>query len=128
MQQFACVEGHSDIAYTPIAGFTAVELGYQKGNAVSSLVNKIDEPALTKTYISLFNQLWNDQDKLEDVTQRLCEHISTVYKENSPESIYFFMLFNIFNEFLEDLNEDILPNDMTGYQDTEIWAKLFNFQ
>ena len=38
------------------------------------------------------------------------------------------MLYNIFNEFLEDLNEDVLPNDLTGYQDTLIWKKLFNFQ
>ena len=28
------------------------------------------------------------------------------------------MLYNIFTEFLEDINEDVLPNDRTGYQDT----------
>jgi len=128
MQQFACVESSSDTAYMPLSGFTAVDLGYQKGNAVSSFVNKVDEPELTKTYINLFDQLWNDNEKLEDVTQRLCDHISTVYKENSPESIYFFMLYNIFNEFLEDLNEDVLPNDLTGYKDSKIWSKMFNFQ
>ena len=128
MQQFACVESSSDTAYMPLSGFTAVDLGYQKGNAVSSFVNKLDEPELTKTYINLFDQLWNDTEKLEDVTQRLCEHISTVYKENSPESIYYFMLYNIFNEFLEDLNEDVLPNDLTGYKDSLIWSKMFNFQ
>ena len=38
------------------------------------------------------------------------------------------MLYNIFNEFLEDINEDVLPNDRTGYQDTLVWNKLFNFQ
>lgn len=38
------------------------------------------------------------------------------------------MLYNIFNEFLDDLNEDVLPNDRTGYQDTLIWNKLFNYQ
>ena len=128
MQQFTCVESSSDTAYMPLSGFTAVDLGYQKGNAVSSFVNKVDEPELTKTYINLFDQLWNDNEKLEDVTQRLCDHISTVYKENSPESIYFFMLYNIFNEFLEDLNEDVLPNDLTGYKDSQIWSKMFNFQ
>ena len=128
MQQFACVESSSDTAYMPLSGFTAVDLGYQKGNAVSSFVNKVDEPELTKTYINLFDQLWSDNEKLEDVTQRLCDHISTVYKENSPESIYFFMLYNIFNEFLEDLNEDVLPNELTGYKDSQIWSKMFNFQ
>ncbi len=118
----------SDAVYLPLHGFTAVDLGYQQGDAVSNLVNKMDEPAITSTYLNLFDQIWNDTEKLEDVTSRLCDHIASVYQENSPERIYFLMLYNIFNEFLEDLNEDVLPNDRTGYQDSLIWQKLFNFQ
>ena len=129
MQQFACVQGNeSDAVYLPLHGFTAVDLGYQQGDAVSNLVNKMDEPTITSTYLNLFDQIWNDTEKLEDVTSRLCDHIASVYQENSPERIYFLMLYNIFNEFLEDLNEDVLPNDRTGYQDSLIWQKLFNFQ
>ena len=129
MQQFACVQGNeSDAVYLPLHGFTAVDLGYQQGDAVSNLVNKMDEPTITSTYLNLFDQIWNDTEKLEDVTSRLCDHIASVYQENSPERIYFLMLYNIFNEFLEDLNEDMLPNDRTGYQDSLIWQKLFNFQ
>jgi len=129
MQQFACIEASgADMAYMPLHGFTAVDLGYQQGNAVSNLVNKMDEPAFATTYLSLFNQIWNDPTKLEDVTAQICEHIASVYQENSPESIYFLMLYNIFNEFLDDIDEDVLPNDRTGYQDTLIWNKLFNFQ
>lgn len=129
MQQFACVQGNeSDAVYLPLHGFTAVDLGYQQGDAVSNLVNKMDEPTITSTYLNLFDQIWNDTEKLEDVTSRLCDHIASVYQENSPERIYFLMLYNIFNEFLEDLNEDVLPNDRTGYLDSLIWQKLFNFQ
>ncbi len=129
MQSFACVQSTgSDIAYLPLHGFTAVDLGYQQGNAVSNLVNKMDEASFTATYLSLFDQIWNDPAKLEDVTAQICEHIAAVYQENSPESLYFLMLYNIFNEFLDDVNEDDLPNDRTGYQDTLIWNKLFNFQ
>ncbi|MCP6215492.1 hypothetical protein NL442_26950, partial [Klebsiella pneumoniae] len=82
---------------------TAVDLGYQQGNAVSNLVNKMDEPTFTATYLSLFNQIWQDPEKLEDVTAQICDHIASVYQENSPESIYFLMLYNIFNEFLDDI-------------------------
>ncbi len=129
MQPFACVQATgTDTAYMPLHGFTAVDLGYQQGNAVSNLVNKMDEPAFAATYLSLFDQIWNDAGKLEDVTALICEHIDSVYQENSPESIYFLMLYNIFNEFLDDINEDVLPNDLTGYQDTLIWKKLFNYQ
>jgi len=129
MQQFACVQAAgANTAYTPLQGFTAVDLGYQQGNAVSNLINKMDEPTITTTYLSLFDQIWNDPSKLEDVTAQICDYIASVYQENSPESIYFLMLYNIFNEFLDDIDEDVLPNDRTGYQDTLIWKKLFNFQ
>jgi hypothetical protein len=129
MQQFACVQAKdAATAYMPLHGFTAVDLGYQQGNAVSNLVNKMDEAAFTSTYISLFDQIWLDPEKLEDVTAQICDHIASVYQENSPEHVYFLMLYNIFNEFLEDINEDVLPNDRTGYQDTLIWNKLFNYQ
>jgi len=130
MQQFGCIDKVSgeDVVYTPLSGFTAVDLGYQKGNALSNFVNRMEEPTMTQTYLSLFDQIWNDEEKLEDVTSRLVEHISTVYKENAPERIYFLILYNIFNEFLEDLNEDVLPNDRTGFKDTLVWNKLYNFQ
>jgi len=129
MQQFAAVTNNeSESIYLPLHGFTAVDLGYEKGNAVSNLVNRIDEQPLTTTYLSLFDQIWNDPDKLEDVTEKLCEHIDTVYQENPPQRIYFLMLYNIFSEFLEDISADVLPNDRTGYQDSLVWKKLFNFQ
>ncbi|QOJ16025.1 MAG: DEAD/DEAH box helicase family protein [Planctomycetia bacterium] len=129
MQQFICLQGEAGQAvYQPLHGFTAVDLGYQPGNAVSNFVNRIDEPSFTTTYLSLFDQVWNDPEKIEDVTEALCEHIATVYQENSPERIYFLMLFNIFSEFLENISEDVLPNDLTGYQDSLIWKKLYNFQ
>lgn len=128
MQQFACVKNGKASVYHPIRGFTAVDLGYQTGDAVSNIVSRLDDPSETATFLSLFEQIWRDTDKLDDVTERLAEHISSVYQENSPERIYFLMLYNIFNEFLEDINEDFLPNDLTGYQDSLVWKKLYNFQ
>jgi hypothetical protein len=129
MQQFVCTDGSDqDTAFMPLHGFTAVDLGYQQGNAISNFINKLDEAPQASSYIHLFDEIWNDQSKLEDVTQTIVQHIETVYRENSPERIYFLILYNIFSEFLEDINEDVLPNDRTGYQDSVIWNKLFNFQ
>jgi len=129
MQQFACIDSNSGTAaYTPIHGFTAVDLGYQQGDAVSNFINKTDEVPLTTTYLLLFEQIWNDGSKLRDVTDTICNHIGSVYQENSPEKIYFLTLYNIFNEFLDDISEDVLPNDLTGYQNSVVWNSLFNFQ
>ncbi|QTA85559.1 helicase-related protein [Desulfonema magnum] len=129
MQQFACLESRNmAAAYMPLHGFTAVDLGYQQGDAVSNFITRFDDAPSTQTWLNLFEQIWNDESKLEDVTENICAHIESVYQENSPEKIYFLMLYNIFNEFLADLNEDILPNDLTGYQNSAAWKKLFNFQ
>lgn len=129
MQQFAVVNSEENkAAYMPLHGFSAVDLGYQKGNAVSNFVNKIDDNLMTSQYVQLFEQIWQEPQKLNDVSQSIIEHIESIYKENSPEKIYFLMLYNIFYEYLDTLNEDVLPNDKTGYQDTVIWNKLFNYQ
>lgn len=129
MQQFACVSnGEDSVVYQPLLGFTAVDLGYQRGNAISNFVTKSNESSFTNNYLALFDQIWNDQEQIHDVTERLCDHIASVYQENPPERIYFLMLYNIFSEFLDDISEDVLPNDRTGYQDSLIWQKLYNFQ
>lgn len=129
MQQFACVSSETkDYAYMPLHGFTAVDLGYQKGNAISNMVNRLEENQHTASYLHLFDQIWSDKEKLKDVTEIIHDHISTVYQENSPEKVYFQILYNIFSEFLDDLDQDVLPNDHTGYLDTQVWKKLYNFQ
>jgi len=129
MQSFAHV-GTADeaVAYMPVGGFTAVDLGYQKGNAISNFVTRMDEAVHADVYLQLFNQIWNDAEKLKDVTASICDHIESVYQENSPERVYFAMLYNIFRDFLEDVDGDVLPNDLTGYQDSVVWNKLFNYQ
>jgi superfamily II DNA or RNA helicase len=128
MQQFACVHAAAGlVVYQPLQGFTAVDLGYERGDAVSSVTVRMPEPASAQ-FDALFQQIWDAPDKVEDVTTRLVEHIASVYKENEPERIYFLMLYNIFNEFLSDLSEDVLPNDRTGWQDTVIWQTLYQFQ
>ena len=69
----------------------------------------------------------NPED-LIDVTQRVQEYFLNAYKENAPEFIYFITLYNIFNDFLEEVNEDNLANEQIGLKDTVVWDKLYNFQ
>ena len=126
MQQFAVVDEKA--AYMPLQGFTTADLGYERGNAVSNMVQRIDEAPMTAQYIQLFDQIWNNAEQLDDVTEAVYDHIASVYAENSPARIYFLILYNLFAEFLDEINEDVLPNDRTGYQDTKIWQSLYNFQ
>ena len=69
MQQFACLNKDDDAAaYMPLHGFTAVDLGYQQGDAVSNFITKFDDAPSTQTWLNLFNQIWGDASKLKDVT------------------------------------------------------------
>ncbi len=126
MQQFAIVDDRA--VYMPLQGFTSADLGYERGNAVSNVVTQLDEAPITKVYVQLFDQIWNNTQQLNDVTDSVYDHIAAVYAENSPARIYFLILYNIFSEFLEDISADVLPNDLTGYQDSLIWNGLYNFQ
>ncbi len=101
MQQFAVVDEAA--AYMPLHGFTSADLGYEKGDAVSNLVNKLDEAPMTTAYLQIFDQIWSSSQQVEDVTRLVHDHIASVYAENSPERIYFFILYNLFADFLEDL-------------------------
>ncbi|PVH27385.1 SNF2-related protein [Pararhodobacter oceanensis] len=129
MQQFAHIQKTgAHTAYMPLSGFTAVDLGYQQGNAVSNYTQVMDEPQFAQTYLNLFDQIWNDDEKLNDVTTEVLEYIEAVYQENSAERVYFMILFNLFSDFLSEIDEDVLPKDRTGYQESLVWKKLFNYQ
>ncbi|VEJ09986.1 helicase-related protein [Actinobacillus delphinicola] len=128
MQEMICIQNSDSItAYSPIQGFTPVGLGYKKGNALSNLVNCLNSP-LSNQYMQLFDQIWADTSKVKDITSEIISHIESVYQENAPEKIYFLFLYNIFKEFLENIGEDVMPNNLTGYQDTLVWQKLYSFQ
>lgn len=128
MNNFMLVEdGDETYTYMPMNAFTTVDLGCERGNNMTNIVTRLENPASTE-FLRTFDEIWNDPEKLTDVTDEVIEMISSVYQENSPELIYFMTLYNIFSEFLDDISEDVLPNEATGFRDSVIWNKLYNFQ
>lgn len=116
-----------DKNYMPITEFSTVGLGCERGNNAYNYIQKTEAP-MSSAYLSLFDQLWNDKSKLQDVTDEVIDSITAAYNENAPDFIYFVTLYNIFNEFLEDISEDELPNEAIGFKDSKIWSMLYNFQ
>ena len=114
-------------SYYPVNGFTTVELGTEQGDNAYVTTTRFEYPE-SQHFLNLFEQLWNDNEMLQVVTDEVIDNIANVYKENSPEFLYFVTLYNIFNEFLEDISEDVLPNEATGFKSSVIWNKLYNFQ
>ena len=128
MNNFLLIDGNDETyTYMPINTFTTVDLGCERGNNLTNMVTRMENPA-SKEFLRIFNSIWKDSEKLKDVTEEVIEMIGAVYQENSPELVYFMTLYNIFNEFLEDISEDVLPDENTGFKNSVIWNKLFNFQ
>lgn len=128
MGGFITVENKmNQLAYMPISGFTTVDIGCERGNNSYNMINRFDAP-FSMSYIQLFENLWKDKGKLQDVTDVVVENITTAYNENSPEFIYFITLYHVFSEFLDDISEDELPNEATGFKQSKIWNMLYDFQ
>lgn len=116
-----------ETSYMPVNGFTTVDLGCEQGNNAYTMIQKAEAP-FSQMFIQTFDSLWNDDTSMQEVTEEVIDTITTAYNENSPDFIYFVTLYNIFNEFLEDISEDVLPNEATGFKNSKIWNLLYNFQ
>ena len=124
---FMTIDSAEPVAYAPVNGFTRADLGCERGGSLFTMINRIDAPQSTQ-YLELFNTIWNDKQRLQDVTDTVLESITTAYQENSPEFLYFFALYNIFGDFLEHVSEDDLPSDTNGFKESIVWNKLYTFQ
>ena len=124
---FMTIDSAAPVTYAPVNGFTRADLGCERGNSLFTMINRIDAPQSTQ-YLELFNTIWNDKQRLQDVTDTVLESIITAYQENSPEFLYFFALYNIFGDFLEHVSEDDLPSDANGFKESIVWNKLYTFQ
>lgn len=118
---------HSNFAWTNVNSFTTADLGITPKKGFPTLIQKTEFPN-AKAYLDYFNQIWEDEENLEIVTHRVQQYFEKAFQDNSPEFIYFITLYNIFNDFLDDLNADNLPDDRVGFKDTVVWNRLFNFQ
>lgn len=122
-----CNNPEDKYVYMPFNEFTTTEIGLERGNNLCPTAIRLSSP-MADNYIRDFNELWKDERQFKDVTEQIIDNISNVYKENAPEFIYFITLYNIFREFLDDISEDFLPNEATGFKTSQVWNKLYDFQ
>ncbi|TKT92643.1 helicase-related protein [Dyadobacter frigoris] len=114
-------------AYVNQNGFTIADLGFTPKKGFPTLIQKTEYPQ-SNAYLEWFSEVWDNQENLADVTEAVQSYFESAYRENSPEFIYFVTLYNLFQDFLNDLSLGALPNESIGFKDTVIWNKLYNFQ
>ncbi|MEG1410095.1 MAG: helicase-related protein [Terrisporobacter sp.] len=107
--------------------FDASGLGYAPSPAY--VMNQFTKDKMaTQQFVGWFNQFWNNDEFVEDIKSELLESVQTMYKENTPEFIYFVTLYNIFKEYLDEFDEDKIIKGKTGFKNTTVWNKLYKFQ
>ncbi|MEG1087711.1 MAG: SNF2-related protein, partial [Cetobacterium sp.] len=113
------------------ADFTSQGLGYvpsEKPFLETYIQEEKNIGTNTKLMLQQFDMFWKDKEKVKDVKKEVLEQLEGVYRENTPEYIYFVTLYNIFKNYLEDLDEEKIVKSRTGFKDTIVWNKLYKFQ
>lgn len=107
--------------------FTSDGLGITPSNRLDSNMCLYGKD-YTISFLQAFNELWEDNTAVQDVKDKVLEQMKVLYKENTPEFIYFVTLYNIFNNYLDELTEDNIVKSRTGFKETLVWNKLYKFQ
>lgn len=109
--------------------FTSDGLGITESNNVSSMtaIDGADDNYFAGIKTD-FDNIWNDPKKSREVTDKVLKKVKTIYQENSPEWIYFVSLYHIFHDKLSELDEQDVAPDGSGFKDSVIWNKLYQFQ
>ena len=109
------------------ADFTSSGLGIVPSNKIEMNTYEKNTNS-TQMWLMQFNMLWNNNEKAKDVKKALLNSLEVVYKENTSEFIYFVTLYNIFKDYLNELTEEEIVKSKTGFKDSVVWNKLYNFQ
>lgn len=129
--QFLAIEHGSDsaIGYMPFTEFSTTQLGVTRHASTPSYASFVMKQDATQTrgLLTMFDQAWHS-NQVHDVTEAVIDGIERMYRENPPELVYYKALYRIFSEFLENVDEDTLAKDGTGFKDSKIWHMLYDFQ
>ena len=116
-----------DISITGGVPFSASGLGYINSNAISN--NQLtDSKKFNNKLKNIFDNIWTNEEYVKDVKKEILDKIKLLYKDNTPEFLYFVTLYNIFKNFLEENEEKEIIQSRTGFKNTIVWNKLYNFQ
>lgn len=87
--------------------------------------NEISE---TNALLEWFDSIWNDSMEIRDVKNDLLAGLTRIFEDKSPKAIYFSILYNIFKDFIGEIEEENIIKTKTGIKETLVWNKLYKFQ
>ena len=115
------------IAIQGSSNFSSVGLGYTNSNTFH-MNTLVKDSETTRGFLATFDEIWNNKGMVHDIKEKLLNSIEEISSDKSPEFLYFLTIYNIFKDFIGDLDEEKIIRTKTGFKDTLVWNKLYNFQ
>ncbi|AYF43707.1 helicase [Halobacteriovorax sp. BALOs_7] len=109
------------------SSFTATGLGFTESDTFD-MNTCLENNESTKDLLNWFDSIWENKAAVNDIQTEILENLEKVYSDKSPEFIYFFIIYNIFKDFLTEMDEENIIKSKTGFKDTLVWNKLYQFQ
>lgn len=120
-------QDEEDVCLKGPSTFSAPGLGYV--NSESVMLNQmIVESKFNQQIKNQIDYIWNDEKTVKDVKADVLKKLECLYEDRSPEFLYFVTLYNIFKTFLEENEQGEAIQTATGFKNTVVWNKLYNFQ
>lgn len=127
-QRLVYIENQDDdVSINGTVDFTTDGLGFSPSNRMDMNTCIYGKKYISQ-FLTMFNNIWEDDSLVEDVKTKVLEQMQLIYKENTPEFIYFVTLYNIFKGYLGELTEENIVKTKIGFKETQIWNKLYKFQ
>lgn len=110
------------------SNFTVQGLGLSQSNSNIELNLEVEDDRDRRDLKAWFDDVWNDDERLEDVKKKVIDRLEKLGADQAPEFIYYKTLYELFRDDLEARMNNEQKLEDTHLYDTQIWNKLYDFQ
>lgn len=118
---------NNSLAIQGSSHFTTAGLGYTESSSFDMNMGFTDTENTT-ALLSWFDSIWNNQSAVQDSKALLQLQLEVLFKNQPAQFIYFITLYNIFKDFIQEIDEEKIIRTKTGFKNTLVWNKLYKFQ
>lgn len=119
--------GEDSFAVHGSAIFSPIGLGDVRSDNLQ-MNTGISDTQTTQQLLAWFDGIWRDEASSKNIVNELIDRLDFIAADQPANFIYFLTLYNIFKDFLEDIDEENIIRSKTGFKDTIVWNKLYKFQ
>jgi hypothetical protein len=109
------------------SSFTTEGLGLTPGGRLG-LVQATDTDMEASVFADWFSSNWDDLKAAAEAKQRLLATLEDLAMPRAPSLVYFQVLYQLFKNLGDELDEERIIKSATGIRDTVVWKKLYKFQ